>query len=158
VFAESGSSGARTNEIAKRAGVPQGLLYHYFENKEALFREVLDRALAPYFQATTGMLERAGRPTPGLLAGTHRLYVDFLQENPHVVRLMTWWQANEGWRRGLPIASGDVCHKPIDLGIQRIQQAQAAHNRLPDRERGQGQEGVPSREVHLALDPRRPRP
>jgi len=62
---------------------------------------------------------------------------DFLQENPHVVRLMTWWHANEGWRRGLPIASGDVCHKPTDIGIQRIQQALPISYRLRDLKRRQ---------------------
>jgi AcrR family transcriptional regulator len=125
-FVQSGFSGARTSQIAKRARVPQGLLYHYFENKEDLFRQVLDLGLAPYFQATTEMLERSSEPSPGLLAESIRLYFEFLRANPRVVRLMTWWYAVEGWRRGLPIASSEVCHKPTSLGVERIRQGQEA--------------------------------
>jgi AcrR family transcriptional regulator len=40
VFEERGLLDARIAEIAERAGVPYGAFYHYFDSKEALFREV----------------------------------------------------------------------------------------------------------------------
>ena len=58
-FAEKGFQGARTGAIAKKAGVPQGLIYHYFEGKEELFDAVLEDCLNPYFEATAEMLEQA---------------------------------------------------------------------------------------------------
>jgi AcrR family transcriptional regulator len=43
-FAAKGLEGARTDEIAARAGVNKRMLYHYFGNKEALWLAVLEAA------------------------------------------------------------------------------------------------------------------
>ncbi len=40
VFAEHGLFDARVADIAERAGVGYGSFYHYFDSKEALFREI----------------------------------------------------------------------------------------------------------------------
>src|SRR2546423_15054537 len=40
-FAAKGFSGARVDGIARRASINKRMLYHYFGDKEALFREVL---------------------------------------------------------------------------------------------------------------------
>ena len=41
VFYEAGFDGARVDEIAKRAGVNQALIYYYFKSKEGLFKELI---------------------------------------------------------------------------------------------------------------------
>lgn len=41
VFSREGFSGASIRTIAREAGVTEGLVYHYFDNKEALFEDVL---------------------------------------------------------------------------------------------------------------------
>ena len=41
VFAEKGYARARVQEVAARAGVSKGLLYLYFETKQALFKAVI---------------------------------------------------------------------------------------------------------------------
>jgi AcrR family transcriptional regulator len=43
-FAESGLGGARMDRIAERAGLNKRLIYYYFEDKEQLFRAVLEQA------------------------------------------------------------------------------------------------------------------
>src|SRR5947209_84329 len=45
-FASKGFAGARVDQIARRAGINKRMLYHYFGNKEGLFREVLRRKIA----------------------------------------------------------------------------------------------------------------
>ena len=40
-FADRGFEGARVDAIAERAGANKRLLYHYFGNKEELYRAVL---------------------------------------------------------------------------------------------------------------------
>ena len=40
-FALNGFAGARVDAIAQRAAINKRMLYHYFGNKERLFREVL---------------------------------------------------------------------------------------------------------------------
>lgn len=43
VFSRKGFSGSTTKDIAKEAGVTDGLIYHYFRSKEDLLWAVLDR-------------------------------------------------------------------------------------------------------------------
>jgi AcrR family transcriptional regulator len=47
VFAEHGFEAARLDEMAARAGVAKGTLYLYFQDKEALFEELIRGAAAP---------------------------------------------------------------------------------------------------------------
>src|SRR5437867_9052371 len=42
-FAREGVAGARTDAIAKSAGVNKALLYYYFKDKEAIYQAVLDQ-------------------------------------------------------------------------------------------------------------------
>ncbi|WP_165423364.1 TetR/AcrR family transcriptional regulator [Ktedonosporobacter rubrisoli] len=46
VFAQSGFEGARLDVIAKRSGYNIALLYRYFENKEGIYRAVIERLRA----------------------------------------------------------------------------------------------------------------
>jgi AcrR family transcriptional regulator len=43
VFAQKGFSRATTREVARSAGVSEGTIYNYFENKDALLLAILDR-------------------------------------------------------------------------------------------------------------------
>ncbi len=127
-FAEHGFAGARTGRIAKAARVPQGLLYHYFASKEALFQAVKLDTLRPYFQATVDLLRshpEDGSPE-GILENAIRTYFDFLRRNPPVVRLMAWWVAERGREQGAVMAQDQSYDPPMQLGAQRIAEAQRA--------------------------------
>src|SRR5690606_15429394 len=43
VFAESGYHSASISQIAKKAGVSKGLMYNYYESKEQLLEQVVER-------------------------------------------------------------------------------------------------------------------
>ena len=43
LFAERGYAETRVLDIVRAAGVAKGLFYWYFENKEALFRELVEQ-------------------------------------------------------------------------------------------------------------------
>src|SRR5258708_33953456 len=45
-FAKHGIAGARTDAIARAAGVNKALLYYYFQDKETLYGTVLDNAFS----------------------------------------------------------------------------------------------------------------
>ncbi len=45
-FAQKGFAGARVDRIARRARINKRMLYHYFGDKEGLFREILRRKIA----------------------------------------------------------------------------------------------------------------
>ena len=125
-FVENGFTGARTNSIAKAAGVPQGLIYHYFENKEVLFDAVMEDALAPYFTGMLEMLQAADSPDLGLLESSVRRYYDFLRQNPHVTRLLAWWMADQAWDDKPLTRKKGIAEAVELLGAQRIREGQQA--------------------------------
>ena len=45
-FSHEGVTGARTDEIARRAGVNKALLYYYFKDKEGLYAAALDQVFS----------------------------------------------------------------------------------------------------------------
>ena len=56
-FAMKGFGGARTAEIAKKAGVNKALLHYYYKNKEGLYHAVMDRLLFDLVQIAQDVLK-----------------------------------------------------------------------------------------------------
>ncbi|MBV8207044.1 MAG: TetR family transcriptional regulator [Acidobacteria bacterium] len=56
-FGEKGMAGARTDAIARSAGVNKALLYYYFSDKEALYGSVLEHAFQALSRQLIGVLE-----------------------------------------------------------------------------------------------------
>jgi AcrR family transcriptional regulator len=81
-FSEHGFAGARVARIARRARINKRMLYHYFGNKEDLFREIFDRKLR----------ERAGWITeaPAGLGESLRYWFDMACEDSDWIRLSQW--------------------------------------------------------------------
>lgn len=67
VFAERGFAAATLDEIARRAGISKGTLYLYFENKEALFKAVVQETLLPTIVEGEGKLVEASADPATLL-------------------------------------------------------------------------------------------
>lgn len=61
LFARRGFAATSTREIAARAGLRQPSLFHHFPSKDAILRELLDRAVAPALAAAEA-LEAEGAP------------------------------------------------------------------------------------------------
>jgi AcrR family transcriptional regulator len=62
-FAANGFAGARVDAIARRAAINKRMLYHYFGNKEHLFREVLRRKITERQASAEGL---SGDPAESL--------------------------------------------------------------------------------------------
>ncbi len=76
-FATEGVAGARTDAIARAAGVNKALLYYYFEDKEALYGAVLQHVLGDLLQQVTQIVESPGSARYRMLAyaATHFNFV-----------------------------------------------------------------------------------
>lgn len=61
VFAEQGLAGSRIDDIAARAGLSKGTVYHYFPGKDALFRELVRRMVA---ENTEGVVPAGAHGSP----------------------------------------------------------------------------------------------
>ena len=59
VFHENGFKGARTTQIAQKAGISRTMLHYYYHTKEALFQEVLVLSFGHFIQHAQALLEEA---------------------------------------------------------------------------------------------------
>jgi TetR/AcrR family transcriptional regulator len=77
VFAVNGEAGARTDAIARAAGVNKALLHYYFGTKEGLYAAVLEEVF-------TGIVERFSRVLQGPGSPGQRLLSYFLAHFDHL--------------------------------------------------------------------------
>jgi TetR/AcrR family transcriptional regulator len=86
-FAREGVAGARTDAIAKTAGVNKALLYYYFKDKEAIYQAVLDEVFSGVRLAITNALSQQLPPRERLKAyvGAH---FDYIASNPLYPRIV----------------------------------------------------------------------
>ena len=82
---ELGYAGATVGEIARRAGVSNGLLYQFFRNKEALFERVLEEILREWVRE---MVPRPEETASAALEGMFRRSVDFCRAHPLLPALL----------------------------------------------------------------------
>jgi TetR/AcrR family transcriptional regulator len=68
MFAERGLTGARTDAIARAAGVNKALLYYYFRSKDALYLAVVEEHLKEFYLRAQEVLESGGSVRRTLLS------------------------------------------------------------------------------------------
>ena len=81
-FAAHGFAGARVDAIARRAGINKRMLYHYFGDKEALFRAVLRKKISER-QAIAETL--SGNPEDNI-----PFWFETACKDPEWVRMLEW--------------------------------------------------------------------
>ncbi len=84
VFMEKGFAGARTTDIANRAGVVHPLLYYYFKTKEQLFEEVFYRKINLFVQGILESVHIEELSVMETIARLMSLHFDFLCKNPQL--------------------------------------------------------------------------
>ena len=99
VFAEQGFSGGRVAEIARRARVPAGLLYHYYRSKRELFEAAHAHALHSHGGELIQMLQKPDADLPDF-EHLLRSYFGLLASNPRLARLTAWWYVAFGGMQG----------------------------------------------------------
>jgi AcrR family transcriptional regulator len=130
-FAANGFAGARVDAIAQRAAINKRMLYHYFGDKEHLFREVLRRKMAER-QAWAESL--SGDPAESLT-----FWFEAACKDADWIHLLEW-EALESKKRRVIDEKGR--HAAVDRGLERIRQQQA---------RGQVSGELDPRHVMLAM-------
>lgn len=98
IFAQKGLEGARTDAIARAAGVNKALLYYYFKSKNGLFLATLEEVMRESHLKLMGILSGAGSEKEILLSyaealfdglsqrpDSYLLFQRFIMENPKLV-------------------------------------------------------------------------
>src|SRR5579883_3452189 len=88
IFAYKGLAATKMADIAAEAGVSYGLLYHYFANKELIFKATVERGTTAFERLLARALEQSGTPwerlvslTTIILEGIKRVPEGFLVAN-----------------------------------------------------------------------------
>lgn len=101
LFATRGFSATTIKQIAAAADVNSALLYYYFENKETLYRETLNRILSAMTGGGLEMLDHPPSPAEGVRALV-RFQSAFLSSRPHLPRLIAREFAGQETTTALP--------------------------------------------------------
>jgi TetR/AcrR family transcriptional regulator len=120
-FVAKGFAGARVDAIARAASVNKRMLYHYFDNKEGLYRATLYEGMATNLDLVASAPADPDDLLPFLFARAAKR-VDG-------IRLLQWEALGAGERK--PIAE-DERRKAWVEGTERIRDAQRAGRLHPD--------------------------
>ncbi len=87
VFSESGFSGARVDEIAKRAGVNKAMIYYHIGDKEKLYAEVISNVIGNTAEMIAGKIKDIRNPEEKLRVCI-RTFARNIDDNPQVAPVM----------------------------------------------------------------------
>jgi len=86
-FASEGVAGARTDQIARAAGVNKALLYYYFKDKEALYGAVVDNIFEGMRDRLLAVLD-SDRPPREKIMQYVATHFDYIASSPHYPRVV----------------------------------------------------------------------
>ena len=87
-FLLKGFAGARTTEIAQKAGVNHAMLHYYFNTKEQLFEQVMAEKIALFRDSVTSVFEQSDLPVLQQIKEAMSRHFDFVRQNPLLPRFI----------------------------------------------------------------------
>jgi len=112
-FAARGFAGARVDEIASRAGANKALIYQYYGDKEALFKQVLECKMYELGSIATDDPEHFHEAIGD--------FFDFHAANPQMSKLMLWEALDFG---GKPVPNEPERKKHLAQHVAEIEELQ----------------------------------
>jgi AcrR family transcriptional regulator len=125
-FAAKGFAGARVDVIARRARINKRMLYHYFGDKEGLFREVLRRKIADRSAWLAGAPEDPVERLP--------IWFQMACRDRDWVQLLEWEALQWGEKK---VIDEERRQESIGRAVERVRQQQARGLLDPDLDAGQ---------------------
>lgn len=127
-FRSHGFHGASMAELAKRAGMSVGHIYHYFENKEAIIEAIVERDLAVSL-AFLDELSQARDAEAGILQFVHDNLTGCAGQRRLLLRIEVLAEASRSPRIAAKVRDADAVTRQRFLEILR---AQPAFRTMPD--------------------------
>jgi TetR/AcrR family transcriptional regulator len=104
-FSHEGVTGARTDEIARRAGVNKALLYYYFKDKEGLYAAALERVFSGLHEKVMAVLSDDSLSPRERLLKYVKAHFDYIASVPFYPRLVQREFMRSSGRTLTPVAS-----------------------------------------------------
>jgi len=101
-FSREGVAGARTDAIARAAGVNKALLYYYFKDKDALYEAVLDQVFGGLTTTVHEVLSRDLPPRQKILTYA-QAHFDYIASHPLYPRIVQGEMMSAGRGRATPL-------------------------------------------------------
>jgi len=125
-FAAKGFAGARVDVIARRARINKRMLYHYFGDKEGLFREVLRRKIAERSAWLAGAPEDPVERLP--------FWFQLACRDRDWVQLLEWEALHWGEKK---VIDEECRQESVGRAVERVRQQQAKGMLDPELDPGQ---------------------
>ena len=95
LFSTHGYDGVAVDDIVQAAGVNKRMVYHYFQNKEGLYAEVLRSVFSRLAEIEQKAFDQTKDPADGIRQILVN-YFQFLSDNPEFVSLLSWENLRQG--------------------------------------------------------------
>ena len=90
LFVQQGFAGTSISQIAKQAKVNQSLIYHHFQNKETVWRQVKAELTHHYLREFAGIFEDTTLSGEMLLRKLLRQRIALSLEKPEIRKMILW--------------------------------------------------------------------
>jgi AcrR family transcriptional regulator len=125
-FSAKGFAGARVDVIARRARINKRMLYHYFGDKEGLFREVLRRKIAERAAWLAGAPEEPAERLP--------VWFQLACRDREWIQLLAWEALQWGEKK---VIDEERRQENVGRAVERVRQQQARGLIDPEMDAGQ---------------------
>jgi len=111
---------ASVRSIARRAGVTEAVLYRYFPNKDAMFREVWESTLAPMVDEKRQLLDQASCDPRHVLRDWIRITYEHFDRDPAAFHYVFLSEGTAVWREDPSYGvQGDLFSEWLERSIER---------------------------------------
>ena len=126
LFSERGYDGVAIDEIVAAAGVNKRMVYHYFGNKDGIYREAVNHVFASLREMEAEIIESYTAQSDPVSGMRNLLAVNFafLDSHPEFVRILQWENLGEG--RHLAEEEGGMSKSPVLGYLERLLKEGAA--------------------------------
>ena len=116
VFLKKGLKGARTSEIAQKAGVTHAVLHYWFNTKEELFNVILQRKMMEFRESVLVAFDQAEGPTEKRIENAVGIHFDFIRSHLGLPRFIV----------------NEVCCNPDNIEPVKEAMASGINDKLSD--------------------------
>ena len=88
VFAERGFHRTRVSDIAQKAGVAYGLIYHYFDSKDDVLNSVFEENWNVFLKMLRDLRDHPDQPAGEKLGSVAELLLDALEVAPSIIQVI----------------------------------------------------------------------